>query len=164
MFPKNILLALGLASLALSTPAPSAASNPESLLMELNPPSPKRTGTSTTGIWLDIYTSGSCSSGLESQPKSGWVWDGQCKNFDAYSYGAAVGTNAAGWPASCRFKFWENKDCHGHATVHSVTETLEYVAGPHGTPLATYGCMATANKADGEFYLGNGAASVLMSC
>lgn len=47
----------------------------------------------------------------------------------------------------CSFKFWEDADCHGKATIQH----------------SSIYCTAIANK-DGQFYLSNGAKSVSISC
>ncbi|GIJ92100.1 hypothetical protein Asppvi_011075 [Aspergillus pseudoviridinutans] len=161
MLAKTFILSVGLyAMLGLSSPTPevSAEVSVESNAVETNSTT-HVLNERATGVWLDVYKSGACDNGWEDQPKSGWVWAGQCKNFDSFTYGARAGKNDAGWPSACTFKFWENADCHGHATVHHITDSIQW---ENGNP--TYQCIATANKASGEFYLGNGAASVLMTC
>ncbi|KAL2811223.1 hypothetical protein BJX63DRAFT_422470 [Aspergillus granulosus] len=166
MFVKKILLlSLGLVTLGLSDPEPNGAAevSVDSTAVDTDAAA-SVLEERATGVWLDLYKSGSCDNGWEDQPKSGWVWAGQCKNFDSFTYGARVGANRAGWPSSCTFKFWENSNCHGHATVHHIEETADWSFGWGIPPSVTYGCMATANKKSGEFYLGNGAASVLMTC
>ncbi|KAL4877422.1 hypothetical protein BJY04DRAFT_230731 [Aspergillus karnatakaensis] len=153
MLVKSIFLTAGLlASLGLTSPVPEAT-------VEINTADTDNT-TSTlteraTGVWLNVYGAGSCASGWRPEPKSGWVWGGQCKNIDPFTYGARAGDSAEGWDSRCTFKFWEQADCKGKATVHHVSD---YRDGEG------YRCMATANKRDGTFYLNNGAASVLMTC
>ncbi|KAF4219703.1 hypothetical protein CNMCM6805_001734 [Aspergillus fumigatiaffinis] len=143
MLAKSFILSLGLyAILGPASPTPEVSVDPKRY----------------------VYKSGSCDSGWEDQPKPGWVWAGQCKNFDSFTYGARARKNDESWTSSCTSKFWKNADCHGHATVHHLADSIEWKNGAWGVPYQTYQCIATANKASGEFYLGNGAASVLMTC
>ncbi|EED16182.1 conserved hypothetical protein [Talaromyces stipitatus ATCC 10500] len=123
----------------------------------------------STGVWLDVYHEGNCNSGWEDQPNSGWVWSGQCKNFESFTYGARLGQvdlnkGQVEWQESCTLKFWENADCHGKATVHHVKDTGTWKQGNGPFFYMAYNCFATANTADGSFHLQNGAASVLMTC
>ncbi|CEN61316.1 hypothetical protein ASPCAL07972 [Aspergillus calidoustus] len=114
------------------------------------------------GVWLDVYKSGDCSSGWESQPTSGWLWTHQCKNIESYTYGARLGTveqDKEMWPF-CKLKFWERPDCHGHATVTYIQDT-EVKKWKSAT--GEYKCIATANKG-GQFYLSGGASSVELIC
>ncbi|KAL2839420.1 hypothetical protein BJY01DRAFT_237128 [Aspergillus pseudoustus] len=172
MLVKNAILSLGLlAALGLASPTPevdtdvSLDATPE---LEVNTtttdePTLEKRG---SGVWLDLYGSGSCADSW--RPQSGWVWSGQCKNFDGFTYGARAGavdqSPDAWWDDKCTFKFWEGADCHGHATVHHLSDSIKWKNGAWGAPYPTYQCIATANKADGSFYLGNGAKSVLMTC
>ncbi|CEL01796.1 hypothetical protein ASPCAL01374 [Aspergillus calidoustus] len=174
MLAKNILLSLGvLATLGLASPTPEvpaaeAAVEASSLNVNATDADASILEKRSTGVWLDLYGSGSCSDSWRPEGQSGWVWSGQCKNFDAFTYGARAGavdqSPDAWWNEKCTFKFWENADCHGHATVHHLSDSIKWKAGTWGSPYPTYTCIATANKADGTFYLGNGAASVLMTC
>ncbi|KAL3455349.1 hypothetical protein BJX64DRAFT_295137 [Aspergillus heterothallicus] len=169
MLVKNILLSLGLlATAGLASPTPEVASD----ISIDTPPTEANTTTTpdlekrSTGVWLDLYGSGSCSDSWRSQ--SGWTWAGQCKNFDGWTYGARAGkvdrNPNAWWDDKCTFKFWENADCHGHATVHHLSDSTKWKSGAWGAPYPEYQCFATADKADGSFYLTKGAQSVLMTC
>ncbi|KAL3475861.1 hypothetical protein BJX99DRAFT_258942 [Aspergillus californicus] len=148
MAPKTTLTLLLLSSLA--------------ALGATNPITSAETSTldkRTTGVWVDVYKAGDCKSGWETDPTSGWVWAGQCKNIESFTYGAKAGYNGDLWP-DCILKFWENADCHGHATTHHIEDTIHWT---NGYPSGNYECIATANKGD-EFYLTNGAASVELIC
>ncbi|KAL3473284.1 hypothetical protein BJX99DRAFT_233960 [Aspergillus californicus] len=168
MLVKNTILSLGLLSaLSFASPTPEVQTDDISLDNTINT-------TDTTlekrgsGVWLDLYGSGSCADSWRPEPQSGWIWSGQCKNFDGWTYGARAGavdqSPDAWWDDQCTFKFWEGADCHGHATVHHLADTIKWKNGVFGAPYPTYQCIAAANKADGTFYLGNGAQSVLMTC
>ncbi|KIA75599.1 hypothetical protein HK57_00613 [Aspergillus ustus] len=175
MLVKNILLPLGLlATLGLASPTPEAETDVTIDTTEADLNSTTTTDDESTlakrgsGVWLDLYGSGSCSDSWRPQPQSGWVWSGQCHNFDGFTYGARAGavdqSPDTWWDDRCTFKFWEGADCHGHATVHHLSDSIKWKNGYAGIPYPTYKCIATANKADGSFYLGNGAQSVLMTC
>ncbi|KAL3448437.1 hypothetical protein BJX65DRAFT_306876 [Aspergillus insuetus] len=171
MLAKNILLSLGvLAALGFASPTPEVPADAEIDVssIEVNTTDASTLEKRSTGVWLDLYGSGSCSDSWRPEPQSGWVWSGQCKNFDSFTYGARAGAVSQSpdgwWNDKCTFKFWENADCHGHATVHHLSDSIKWKNGAWGAPYPTYQCIATSNKADGTFYLGNGAASVLMTC
>ncbi|KAL4875008.1 hypothetical protein BJY04DRAFT_233112 [Aspergillus karnatakaensis] len=174
MHLKNLFLSLGLlATPTLTSPTPEIPTD-SATTVDLSTPSTNNTSSASilekrgSGIWLDLYGSGSCSDSWRPEPQSGWVWEGQCKNFDGWTYGArpgAVGKSSDDWwNDRCKFKFWENADCHGHATVHWVLDSFELKGDPLSGLYANYKCFATANKGDGTFYLNNGARSVSMSC
>lgn len=157
MLVKSIFLTTGLlAALTLTSPTPVETAVE---IDTLNDTTTSTLAERATGVWLNVYTAGSCASGWQPEPKSGWVWGGQCKNFDPFTYGARAGANENGWDGRCTFKFWEQADCKGKATVHHVNDYINW-----GNGGAEYQCMATANKRDGTFHLNNGAASVLMTC
>ncbi|KAL3463701.1 hypothetical protein BJX64DRAFT_298830 [Aspergillus heterothallicus] len=156
MLAKGLIILLGgLAQLTLSIPFGEAETNP---IPELDIAAPSLESRDQ-GVWLDAYHSGSCDSGWESQPTSGWLWSGQCKNLETFTYGARLGDNHLGW-SWCKLNFWEQADCHGHATVTNIIDTeIRKLGGFYGK----YKCIATANKG-GQFYLANGAASVQLIC
>ncbi|EAW11777.1 uncharacterized protein ACLA_094780 [Aspergillus clavatus NRRL 1] len=148
MIPKSLLLLLSaLASLSYASPTANPGADADAVAAV-----EKR----DTGVWLDLYHAGDCKSGWEPQDKSGWVWDGRCKNFDSFTYGAKVGDGD--W-SDCILKFWENPDCNGRATTHHVWDG----ARPKLGAPTSYPCFATANIGK-EFYLQNGAASVQLIC
>jgi hypothetical protein len=155
MIKKPFVLA-GLAALALGSPVTS----PETPMNTL-----PETGSSPdlaardNGVWLDLYSDGSCKSGWSPQPTSGWLWAGQCKNIDSGTYGARLGNNHNGWPW-CKLKFWEKPDCHGHATATYVKNNEVHKKGGF---YGDYQCIAAANR-DGQFYLTGGATSVELIC
>ncbi|KAJ0425235.1 hypothetical protein BJY00DRAFT_204504 [Aspergillus carlsbadensis] len=171
MLAKNILLSLGvLAALGLASPTPEVPTDApvEVSSIEANTTDASTLEKRSTGIWLDLYGSGACSDSWRPEPQSGWVWAGQCKNFDSFTYGARAGAidiaSGVWWNDKCTFKFWENADCSGHATVHHLSDSILWQYTSWAQLYPTYECMATANKGDGTFYLANGAASVLMTC
>jgi hypothetical protein len=91
------------------------------------------------------YGSGSCAGSVGSQHTELKI--GSCTNFGVSNqYGAFILDIFNNKPG-CSFKFWENKDCHGKATVQHSGNT----------------CVPIANK-NGQFYLANGASSVSISC
>ncbi|EED15286.1 conserved hypothetical protein [Talaromyces stipitatus ATCC 10500] len=155
MILKNFLLLTSLAYLGHSTPLSNASPEP-------NEEASSSLEARSSGVWLDIFHSGSCDGGAESQPTSGWVWAGQCKNIEPNSYGAKLGYNVNEWPYWCILKFWEGENCHGHATTTKIgdTEKKEHVTKDFE---GNYNCIATANKG-GQFYLGGGASSVMLIC
>ncbi|KAL4877095.1 hypothetical protein BJY04DRAFT_222414 [Aspergillus karnatakaensis] len=148
MLPLNLLFLLtSLAALTHATPITTPDTTP-------NDNHPR-----AIGVWLDAYHSGSCDSGWESQPTSGWLWADQCKDLEPGTYGARLGNNHNGW-SWCKLKFWEQAGCHGHATVTYVKNTeIQKKGGFYGD----YQCIAAANKG-GEFYLSGGARSVQLIC
>ncbi|EED15287.1 conserved hypothetical protein [Talaromyces stipitatus ATCC 10500] len=146
MIFKNLLLFTCLAYLGQSSPI-TESSSPETNITTSTDTEFLSTR-SSDGVWLDVYHSGSCDSGWEQQPTSGWVWSGQCKTLEQNTYGARLGHNKKKWK-ECILKFWEGDNCHGHATTW---------------PTFMSECIATANKQDGQFYLGNGAKSVMLIC
>ncbi|KAL4877589.1 hypothetical protein BJY04DRAFT_221961 [Aspergillus karnatakaensis] len=165
---KTLILLLASLATTLASPTPDI----EVAAAAAVEPSTNDTNTNTlsarsTGVWLDVYHEGNCNSDWQDQPRSGWVWSGQCKNFDSNTYGASLGQVSESdveWPPQCTLKFWENADCHGKATVHHVADTGVWKSGTWFGVYMHYNCFAVANKASGEFYLGNGASSVLMTC
>ncbi|KIN09070.1 hypothetical protein OIDMADRAFT_16813 [Oidiodendron maius Zn] len=92
-----------------------------------------------------VYQDGSCQGPVADQRVDRPV--GSCTNFKVGGlFGAFILDEFNNQPG-CSFKFWEDADCHGKATVqHSGIS-----------------CTAIANK-DGQFYLTNGARSVSISC
>ncbi|KAF3385192.1 hypothetical protein F1880_001824 [Penicillium rolfsii] len=171
MHAKKIFLSLGvLAALGLASPTSEVPTDPavEEPSIEVNTTDASTLEKRSTGVWLDLYGAGSCGDSWRPQPQSGWVWSGQCKNFDSFTYGARAGavdqSPSAWWNDKCTFQFWENANCQGRLTVHRLGDSIKWKNGDWGAPYPTYQCIATANKADGTFYLTNGAASVIMDC
>ncbi|KAL2837944.1 hypothetical protein BJY01DRAFT_251175 [Aspergillus pseudoustus] len=159
LYLKNTLLLL--ATLAIYAPLSSATPVPDS---ENNIDNANTLEERSTGIWLNAYHSGSCNRDLESQPTSGWVWAGQCKNLEAGTYGAKPGNTDYPWKESCILKFWEKPNCKGRATVHHV-QNYEHIGSINsGLYDGWYNCIPAANKPSSGFYLTYGAASVLMTC
>jgi len=91
-----------------------------------------------------IWTSGAC----DSQPiYSGSYSSGTCHNFPngGGKYGAKFQDNSG-----CKYKVWEQQDCHGKATVHSQN-------GGNCIPIANDG-------QSNAFYLQYGGASISITC
>jgi len=91
-----------------------------------------------------IWTSGAC----DSQPVySGSYSSGTCHNFPngGGKYGAKFQDNSG-----CKYKVWEQQDCHGKATVHSQN-------GGNCIPIANDG-------QSNAFYLQYGGASISITC
>jgi hypothetical protein len=152
------LLLATLAPLISATPLPDAET--ETVTVTANPINSLEER--ATGIKLNVYHSGSCDRDYESSA-SGWVFAGECKNLEAGTYGAKPVDVDYAWPESCVFKFWEKANCHGKATVHRVKDYEHIGSINWGLYDGWYNCIPVANKKSG-FYLGEGAASVLMTC
>jgi hypothetical protein len=91
------------------------------------------------------YSSGACDGSVGSQHTE--LTPGSCTNFGvSKQYGAFI-LDVFNNDPGCSFKFWEDQNCHGKATVQHSGES----------------CVPIANK-DGQFYLVNGASSVSISC
>ncbi|KAL2842101.1 hypothetical protein BJX68DRAFT_270819 [Aspergillus pseudodeflectus] len=152
---KTILLLGSLAFMGNTTPTTNyqPVPNVRSDANSLSDGTASLTARGGYGVWLDVYHSGDCNSGYEAQPTSGWVWEGQCKRLDSYTYGAKLGYAQGGWPR-CKLKFWETTNCAGgRATAIRIPTTSD----------GNFNCIAAANKGD-EFYLTNGASSVQLLC
>ncbi|KAM3066984.1 hypothetical protein ACMFMG_007127 [Clarireedia jacksonii] len=92
-----------------------------------------------------VYQDGACAGPVADQRIDRPI--GSCTNFKVGGlYGALILDEYNNMPG-CSFKFWENADCSGKATVQHSGVT----------------CTAIANK-NGQFYLTNGARSVSISC
>jgi hypothetical protein len=151
-----VFLLTSLTALTQATPIAAPEKAPDALP---EPATSPNLATRDTGVWLDVYTSGNCKTGWSPQPTSGWLWAGQCKNLESGTFGARLGNNHNEWPW-CKLKFWEKRDCHGHATAtYVVDDRVKGIAGFAGD----YQCIAVAYK-DGEFYLKEGAGSVELLC
>jgi hypothetical protein len=158
--PTSLLLAtLATNPLLISaTPVPDASTETVTTIAAPNTSLEER----GTGIYLNAYHSGSCDRDIEGA--SGWVWAGQCKNLEAGTYGAKPSDVDYPWPESCVLKFWEKSGCHGKATVHHVADYEHIGSINWGLFDGWYNCIPVANKKSSGFYLGGGAASVLMTC
>ncbi|KAM3077462.1 hypothetical protein ACMFMG_006805 [Clarireedia jacksonii] len=92
-----------------------------------------------------VYQDGACAGPIADQRVDRPI--GSCTNFKVGGlYGAFIGDEFNNMPG-CTFKFWEDADCHGKATIQHSGIT----------------CTPIANK-DGQFYLTAGARSVSISC
>ncbi|KFY47831.1 hypothetical protein V496_10417 [Pseudogymnoascus sp. VKM F-4515 (FW-2607)] len=92
-----------------------------------------------------LYKDGGCDGPVADQRMDRPV--GSCTNFKGEGlYGGLILDIYNNRPG-CTFKFWENADCHGKATVQH----------------SSIYCTAIANK-NGQLYLTNGAKSASISC